>query len=214
MKSPCLAALLAVFLHAAGGAEAATTPAFDADVLIQAGHQGRPDCTIEPASLCNNTGARGEIELTPVVADAAARILRAAGISVIRKPAHIERTYHVRDAVFIHFDGSVQPCASGASVGYPRVAESRAAAQQWKAVYARGWRFGFQPDNFTESLREYYGYKHVAVSDAALLVEFGELTCPAQAAWLRAHLAWEAASLAHFVSLRLHRGNIPSPALP
>jgi hypothetical protein len=214
MTFPCLVALFAVLLQPAARTEAATTPAFDADVLIQAGHQGRPDCSIEPASLCNNTGARGEIELTPVVADATARILRAAGITVIRKPARIERTYHVRDALFIHFDGSVQPCASGASVGYPQVADSRAAAQQWKAVYARGWRFGFQPDNFTESLRDYFGYKHVVASDAAILVEFGELTCPAQAAWLRAHLAWEAASLAHFVSLRLHRGNVPAPALP
>ena len=57
--------------------------AYDADVLIQAGHEGRPDCNVESAALCNNTGARGEIELTPVVADRVAKILRAAGISVI-----------------------------------------------------------------------------------------------------------------------------------
>jgi hypothetical protein len=193
---------------------ASAEPVYDADVLIQAGHEGRPDCAVEPARLCNNTGAVGEIELTPVVADATARMLRAAGISVIRKPAHIERTYRVRDALFIHFDGSAQPCGSSASVGYPDVADSRAAAQQWKALYSKGWHFGFEPDNFTSGLHEYYGYKHVVVADAALLVEGGELTCPAQAAWLHAHADWEAASLAHFLSLRLHKGNIPDPAPP
>jgi len=212
MNTMGLRALLTVLACALLGASApADGPALDADVLIQAGHQGRPDCAIEPASLCNNTGAIGELELTPLVADATAKILRAAGITVVRKPAHIERTYHVRDALFIHFDGSLQPCSSRASVGYPKVADSERAAQQWKALYAHGWRFGFEPDNFTPSLRDYYGYKHVAVSDAALLVEGGEVTCPAQAAWLRAHVAWEAQALAHFLSLRLHKGGIPAP---
>jgi len=185
--------------------------AYDADVLIQAGHEGRPDCNVESAALCNNTGARGEIELTPVVADRVAKILRAAGISVIRRPAHIGRTYRVHDAIFIHFDGSAQPCASSASVGYPAAANSRAAAQEWKTLYARAWRFGFEPDNFTPSLRDYYGYKHVVVDDAALVIEGGELSCPAQAAWLSAHLSWEAASLAYFIARRLHNSNVGEP---
>jgi len=83
-----------------------------------------------------------------------------------------------------------------------------------KDIFAKGWHFGFEPDNFTSGLHEYYGYKHVVVADAALLVEGGELTCPAQAAWLHAHADWEAASLAHFLSLRLHKGNISDPAPP
>lgn len=208
-----LAAAIGIALSPVAGPGANAAPApFDADVLIQAGHQGRPDCEIEPASLCNNTGAAGEIELTPVVADATAKILRAAGITVIRKPAHIERTYHVRDAIFIHFDGSTQPCGSSASVGYPHAGRSPEAAAQWKKLYSRIWTFGFQADNFTPSLRDYYGYKHVVATDAAILVEGGELTCPAQAAWLHAHAAtWEAQALANFVSLRLHKGNVPPP---
>jgi hypothetical protein len=206
------AAALVCLLLAPARAFAAPAP-FDADVLVQAGHEGRPDCAVEPASLCNNTGAAGEIELTPKVADEVARLLRAAGISVIRVPAHFGRDYRVRDALFLHFDGSTQPCGSAASVGYPDVANSRVAAQQWKAIYAKGWTFGFEPDNFTPSLRTYYGYKHAHATDAAVLVEGGEVTCPAQAAWIHAHWRWEAAALAHFLALRLHR-DVAAPARP
>jgi hypothetical protein len=218
IERAALAALLLFVPAAVAGAQPAANgqarPALDADVLIQAGHEGRPDCGVEPASLCNNTGAAGEIALTPLVADRTAALLRAAGISVIRKPAHIERTYRVHDALFLHFDGSVQPCGSAASVGYPALANSRAAAQLWKSLYSKGWHFGFEPDNFTPSLRDYYGYKHVAADDAALLVEGGELTCPAQAAWLHAHWTWEAATLAHFIALRLHRSGVAEPPAP
>ncbi len=209
MKSPLAALVLACLL----GAPAAAAPngGYDADVLIQAGHQGRPDCAVEPAALCNNTGATGEIRMTPIVADATAAILRAKGISVIRKPAHLERTYRVRDAVFLHFDGSGTPCASRASVGYPAAANSAAAAREWKALYARRWPFGFEGDNFTDGLRNYYGYKHVRVEDAAVLIEFGELTCPAQAAWLDQHTHWEAEALADFIVRRLHRSEVRAP---
>jgi hypothetical protein len=209
VRRAAVATLLLATLGCTGVSAAPTV--YDADVLIQAGHEGRPDCGVEPASLCNNTGARGEIELTPVVADQVAKILRAAGVTVIRTPAHIGRTYHVHDAIFIHFDGSAQPCASSASVGYPAVANSRAAAQEWKTLYARAWTFGFEPDNFTPSLRDYYGYKHVAVDDAAIVIEGGELSCPAQAAWLKAHFSWEASSLAYFIARRLHNSNVGQP---
>jgi hypothetical protein len=197
----------ALFASAVAFAPAASRafpdPPLDADVLIQAGHEGRPDCDREPATLCTRTGTPGEMELNARVADAVAQRLRKAGFRVLRRPAYLPRFYRVRDAVFIHFDGSASPCASGASVGYPEVADSQAAAAQWKALYGLVWRFGFEPDNFTTGLRDYYGYKHVAVSDAALTVEFGELTCPRQAEWLRSHLRTEVSALSRFLEGRL-----------
>jgi hypothetical protein len=205
-----LAACIGSVAFAAPQARAAG-PAYDADVLIQAGHEGRPDCNLEPAKLCNNTGAVGELSWTPVVANETARILRAAGFKVLRKPAFLARTYRVRDAIFIHFDGSPSACHSKASVGYPNVAHSREAAQLWKKLYSTAWPYGFQEDNFTDSLREYYGYKHVDASDAELVIEGGELTCVPQRDWIGEHLLWESQMIAHLVSLRLGRGNIPAP---
>src|SRR5690242_5690400 len=49
------------------------------DVLISAGHEGRPEsCPHFPKHKCN-LGTAGEREWTPVVADEATRILRAHG---------------------------------------------------------------------------------------------------------------------------------------
>ena len=186
-----------------------------ADVLIQAGHEGRPDCDREPLRLCNNTGAAGEMAWTPIVADEATRILRAAGISVIRRPAYLHGQYHVKDAVFLHFDGNAQPCGSGASVGYPVRAHSPEAAAAWKALYGASFPFRFQPDNFTVHLAQYYGFDHVRdVSDAAYVIEWGEVSCPAQHAWLGRRLAWEGALLAYFLARRLGNTSVPLPAAP
>jgi hypothetical protein len=200
--------------HAAPAAAAPAAAAVpgEADVLIQAGHEGRPDCDREPKSLCRNTGATGEIAWTPVVADEAARALRAAGVTVIRRPAFLTGTYHVKDAIFIHFDGSAKKCSSGASVGYPLRSHSAQAAAAWKTLYKSVIPFGFERDNFTPNLAGYYGYKRVAESDAAILVEGGEITCPAQHAWMQTHLKFEGALIAYFVSRRIGKGHVPLPA--
>ncbi len=200
-----------------GVARANAAAAASADVLISAGHEGRPDCDRESASLCNNTGARGEIEWTPVVADEATAVLRAHGISVIRRPAYIAGPYHVADAIFIHFDGNDSPCASGASIGFPIVAgaaNSRAAGQAWKALYRRFFKFTFQPDNFTDHLSGYYGFKHVDASDAKLVIEGGEISCPAQRAWLAPRLKFLGDLLASFLSERLGKGPIEPRSKP
>jgi hypothetical protein len=196
-------------------ARAQDTASADADVLIQAGHEGRPDCDREPQTLCRNTGAAGEIQWTPIVADEATRILRAAGVTVIRRPAFLEGEYHVQEALFIHFDGSEPPCSSGASVGYPQRARSAEAAAEWKSLYKTYFPFRFEPDNFTPTLAGYYGYKHVrSVSDAAIVIEGGEMTCPAQHAWMKDRLKFEGALIAHFISKRIGKGNVPLPAAP
>ncbi|HTU69138.1 MAG TPA: hypothetical protein VMF11_02365 [Candidatus Baltobacteraceae bacterium] len=187
------------------------------DVLIQAGHQGRPDCWREPQSLCHNTGAGtppGEIVWNPIVANEAARVLRAHGVRVLRLPAYVHGTYHVRVAVYVHFDGNVVPCSSGASVAYPRYSTaSKNIADAWKRLYGKYWPYRFKHDDFTPTERAYYAYHHVIATDGQFLIEGGEMTCPAQYAWLKRHLRWEGALLAYFLGERIGV-RVPFPAPP
>ena len=180
------------------------------DVLVSAGHEGRPaSCARFPQHKCN-LGAAGEREWTPVVADAATRILRAHGVSVARLPADFDGTYKVKAAVFIHFDGSAPPCQSGASIGYHRAADADA-ARAWRRLYGSYFPFRFQPDDFTDGLRDYYAFRQVSASKGSLVLELGEITCPAQRAWLAPRLAWEGALIAHFLSGLTGQGNVPDP---
>ena|SRR5579885_2004421 len=157
------------------------------DVLISAGHEGRPaSCSRFPGRACN-LGASGERAWTPVVADESARRLRAMGYTVAREPADFTGVYDVEAAIFIHFDGSTAPCTSGASIGY-RGAASRNAARLWRRTYAAVFPFRFQPDDFTQGLRDYYGFRAVRARKGALVLELGELTCPAQRRWLAPRL--------------------------
>ncbi|MDQ2919100.1 MAG: hypothetical protein M3R10_04400 [Verrucomicrobiota bacterium] len=175
-----------------------------ADVLLSAGHQGRPaSCRFFAQRKCN-LGAAGERERTPVVIAEAARVLRAHGVNVIVEPADFHGTFSVKEAVFVHFDGSVPPCASGASIGYHR-AQDEDAANAWRAYYSKYWKFRFQPDNFTDNLRDYYGFRQVDASDAALVIELGELSCPPQRAWLEPRIKWTGELIAQFLLQRLKR---------
>jgi hypothetical protein len=180
------------------------------DVLVSAGHEGRPaSCARFPQHACN-LGAAGERAWTPVVADAVAKVLRAHGVSVARLPADFDGTYDVEAAVFIHFDGSTRPCSSGASIGYHRDRDATV-AESWRNLYDTYFPFRFRPDNFTTNLRDYYGFRQVDASDGALVLELGEITCPAQRAWLAPRLEWEGALIAHFLSVLIGKGNVPDP---
>lgn len=173
----------------------------DADVLIQAGHQGRPaSCALFPNRPCN-LGAAGELAATPLVADEAARRLRAAGLRVVRVPADYLQHYHVRAAIFIHFDGAQPPCTSGASIGYP--SGSAAAAHAWRALYAPLFPFRFLADNFTTNLSRYYGYRSVDPNPNTLVLELGEITCPVQHRWLASRYTYLGDLIARFVLSRL-----------
>lgn len=186
----------------------ATALAFD--VAISAGHEGRPaSCARFPQHRCN-LGAAGERAWTPVVADAATRVLRAHGVTVVRLPADFEGTYDVDAAVFIHFDGSETPCGTGASIGYHRSADEPA-ARAWRALYRRYFPYRFEPDDFTVGLRDYYAFKQFHARDASVVLELGELTCPSQRAWLAPRLQWEGALLAHFLSVLIGKGHVPDP---
>lgn len=168
------------------------------DILISAGHEGRPEsCARFPKHHCN-LGTAGERAWTPVVADEATRILRSEGFTVAREPADFDGTYDVKAAVFIHFDGTNTPCTSGASIGYHTTA-SQHAAQLWRQSYSSVFPFRFQSDNFTKNLSDYYGFRQVRASDGALVLELGELTCPEQKAWLTPRLQWEGRFIADFL---------------
>ncbi|MBV8531755.1 MAG: hypothetical protein JO104_10590 [Candidatus Eremiobacteraeota bacterium] len=180
------------------------------DVLISAGHEGRPaSCAHFPQHRCN-LGANGERVWTPVVADAATQILRRHGVRVVRLPADFSGTYDVDAAVFIHFDGSDPPCRSSASIGYPQKGDA-AAARAWRELYGRYWPYGFQADNFTVGLRDYYAYRQVDGRVGTLVLELGEITCARQHAWLAPRLQWEGAILAYFLSELTGHGSVPNP---
>jgi hypothetical protein len=180
------------------------------DVLISSGHEGRPaSCARFPQHHCN-LGAAGERAWTPVVADAATQILRRHGVTVARLPADFAGSYRVAEAIFIHFDGSDPPCRSSASIGYAHDRD-KAVATAWRRLYGEYWPYGFQPDNFTAGLRGYYAYRQVDASDGSLVLELGEITCPAQHAWLGPRLQWEGALLAFFISERIAKGKVPDP---
>lgn len=182
------------------------------DLLISAGHEGRPaSCSRFPRHHCN-LGAAGERSWTPIVANAATTILRRHGVTVARLPADFAGEYQVDAAVFVHFDGAQPSCSSRASIGYAHKRDAPAAAA-WRKLYGAYWPYRFQPDNFTESLRGYYAYRQVNARDASLVLELGEITCPAQHAWLAPRLQWEGALLAYFLSKLIGKGDVPTPSL-
>ncbi len=189
---------------------AATTAVTHVDVVISAGHEGRPaSCAHYPGRKCN-LGAAGERQWTPVVADEATRMLRAHGVTVARLPADFPGTYDTDAAVFIHFDGSTVPCSSGASVGYHHASDA-AAAKEWHALYGAAFPFAFQPDNFTKGLRDYYGFRQVRARRGALVLELGEVSCHAQKRWLAPRLKWAGDEIAFFLSRLTGKGQVPAP---
>jgi len=179
-----LCAALALVAALAQPAAAATV-----DVVVQAGHEGRPgSCAPLHVAACNIGAAAGgdhEIAWTPVVADAATATLRAAGLTVARRPADYAAHDVARIAVFLHFDGA-PPCASGASAGFPP-AQGRAFAARWEHAYTAWFPYRFVGENITTNESRYYGFRKVD-APRKLLIEFGELSCPRQAAWLRPRL--------------------------
>ena len=116
----------------------------------------------------------------------------------------------VKLAVFIHFDANNDPGSSGASVGYKDNTD-QPAAQEWKALYSKYWPFRWMGDNFTSNLYGYYGFKYTRTTDAEFVMELGELTSPKQAVWLKPRLKWLGGLIAHFLSQRLRKGDVPDP---
>jgi hypothetical protein len=187
--------VLAAFLVTAAAASAEVV-----DVVVQAGHEGRPaSCAPNHVKACNigaSSAAGREIAWTPIVADATVAALRAAGLRVARRPADYAGNDTARAAVFLHFDGA-PACASGASVGFPPPGD-RAMIVRWERAYRAYFPFRFVGENITTNESGYYGFRKVD-APKKMLIEFGELTCPAQAAWLKPRLADLGAFLGRFI---------------
>ncbi|HEX3549748.1 MAG TPA: hypothetical protein VHT53_05200 [Candidatus Elarobacter sp.] len=207
MRLPAFSALLPSLALALALTPVTPARADDADVVVQAGHQGRPaSCAPLHVKACNlGTGAQGERERdwTPLVADEAARVLREHGYAVIRRPADYDAHDTARAAVFLHFDGSVSPCGSGASVGFPNTT-SRAFVDAWETPYRAWFPYRFVGENFTSNEHEYYGFRKVDAPQK-LLIEFGEMTCPAQFAWMQPRLKQLGDRVAAFVMEQVPR---------
>lgn len=127
------------------------------------------------------TGTNGEQAYATAVANACLNLLHGRGGWQVRAiladdPALL---YRGDAMVSIHCDGSTNPNARGASIGY-RTAEGQRFGQAWKRAYAaRGWP-GFRPDNYTSALAGYYG-TGTAVAQGnrrAFIAECGFLTNP------------------------------------
>lgn len=176
-----------------------------ADVYIQAGHEGR---------IFGKTGSVSpygrEIDWTRIVADEATRILRRAGVSVIRASADQRRKSVIRLALSIHFDGSNDACSTGASIGLNNNSDRRA-ARVWKRLYRSVFPFKWMPDNFSRNLKYYYNYRYTVASDAELVLELGEISCPEQAQWMKPRLRQLGALVAYFAAQRIGVSGVSKP---
>jgi len=91
--------------------------------------------------------------------------------------------------VALHQDGSADPRARGASIGYP---PSSATSQQFGQIFKRlyavaGWPGGFRADNYTQALASYYAFRRTN-APVRLVVEHGFATNRADADWMWDHL--------------------------
>jgi hypothetical protein len=176
------------------------------DVLVQAGHEGRPaSCAPNHVRACNigasSTTGR-EIVWTPIVANAMTAELRKAGLRVIRRPADYPQHDTARVAIFIHFDGAEPACASGTSVGFPATTP-HAFVTDWERTYKNVFPFKNVGENISSNEEHYYGF-HKVDAPVKMLIEYGEITCPAQASWLAPRLRELGTMTARFIIGHLH----------
>jgi hypothetical protein len=187
-------------------AAGSTAYAENVDVVVQAGHEGRPaSCAPNHVRACNigaSSPAGREIVWTPIVADAMTAALRKDGLRVARRPADYPQHDTARIAIFIHFDGAVPACASGTSVGFPPTT-SRKFVAAWEHAYRAFFPFHDAGENISSNEEQYYGF-HKVDAPQKMLIEYGELTCPAQAAWLKPRLHALGEFTARFIIGQLH----------
>lgn len=176
-----------------------------ASVYIQAGHEGR---------VFGNTGSVSpygrEVDWNVIVADEATRILRNADVRVIRAPADRKRVSHVTLAVSIHFDGSKHACRTGASIGYNNPSD-KDAVRAWRQLYGQIFPFRWMANNFSKNLSQYYNYRYTNASDAELVLELGEISCPEQARWIKPRLKKLGALVAYFAAQRVGAYGVARP---
>jgi hypothetical protein len=145
-----------------------------------------------------------------VITQRATDILRKHGVTVIHEDASLDKDYFVDLAVFCHFDGSTNPDAKKASVGYDDPTD-KPASDDWKAAYSTIWNYGWHADNFTSNLSGYYGYKYTYTQDSEFVIEFGTISNDEVAFWIKERLLYLGEFLAWWISKRIAKGNVPKP---
>ena len=166
-------------------------------VLIQEGHVGRTKGNI--GSIHNGLV---ESEWNHRVGKKVEELLEKEGITVHRVGAKIP-VANAEIAIAIHFDGSVNQCATGASIGYNDSPNAKLMAKHWREQYGSFFPFKWHKDNFTKNLSHYYGFSNVGTSKGFLVLELGELTCKEQTDWLEPRLDKVAAKIANFIKKEL-----------
>jgi hypothetical protein len=176
------------------------------DVVVQAGHQGRPkSCKPMHVKHCNlgaRLGTQREQDWTPIVAHAAATELQHDGFTVKYRPADYRGHDRARAAVFLHFDGNSEPCSGGASVGFPPGAD-RAFVHDWVQRYRAFFPYHFAGENISHNEKTYYAYRRVTTPGRTMLIEFGEMTCAAQERWMEPRLHELGIEVARFIRSEL-----------
>lgn len=157
-----------------------------------------------------STGAPGEQGYNQAVCNEAKRLLLEQGHAVHVIPA--DPAFYPRGDVFVavHYDGSDNPRARGASVGY-RDAAGQRWALRWKEAYQRlGWFGGFRQDNYTAGLRGYYGTGR-SNCDASFILEGGFGSHPTEGPFLRSPRGIAMCAQAIVLALT---GGIAGPVIP
>jgi len=166
-------------------------------VLIQEGHVGRTKGNI--GSIHNGLV---ESEWNHRVGKRVESLLEDAGIEVHRVGAKIP-VANVQIAVALHFDGSNNECATGASIGHNGSYAAKLMAKHWREQYGAFFPFKWHRDNFTKNLSHYYGFSSVEATKGFLVLELGELTCKEQTDWLEPRLDKVATKIANFIKKEL-----------
>lgn len=159
------------------------------DVVIHLGHCFRT------VGFTGTAGHRGsEQQFVSQLGEAMADLLQLRGYDAVTALAD-EALPRCNVFLALHQDGSTNPAAKGASVGYPPShGPSQRFAQLWKAQYTiAGYPHGFRPDNYTRALRTYYGFRRVH-ADVMVLLEHGFATNRADADWMWDNLGLIAAT--------------------
>ena len=155
-------------------------------ILVQAGHQP----PLEPG-FETQTGAPGEAELVADIQHALVGMLNQdPDFHGIPAPGLIDPNVKVDGAIFLHADGFNDPSAGGYSVGYPPGFEvnSRLAQLIADEIEKLPGHPRRRPDNNTDDMKFYYGFRIVETPGPEVLVEHGFVTNPAEHQWLKAHV--------------------------
>lgn len=145
------------------------------DVILQIGHYPEP-----------SRGTVGvyttEQELSALLATMVADRLQAAGVKTLVIGAKgYAQPLKTKIFLALHLDGGVRPCTVGPSVGYGKDSDKEGMLSMAMAI-AVAMNYDvrdFLQSNYHKGLEAYYAYRHVEASLFEGVLNFGEMTCPA-----------------------------------